>query len=470
MNAQRLSRRTLRALERILGRDYVVAAPEDLLVYECDGYTIEKATPSAVLFPASTEEVSAVVRVCHAEGIPFVARGAGTGLSGGCLALHGAVQIALTRMNRVLKVDVPNRRALVEAGVVNLHVTQAVSDRGYFYAPDPSSQVACTIGGNIAENSGGPHTLRYGVTANHVLGLELVLPNGEVLWLGEDSGEPPGYDLRGAVIGSEGTFGIVTKALLRLTPQPKAYRTLLAVFDRVDDASESVSAVITRGIIPTALEMMDQLFIRAVEDACQLGLPRDAEAVLIVELDGLEAGLDAQAALVADVCRKHGARDVRLARDEAERAALWYGRKRAFGSVGRLSPSYCTQDGVIPRAQVGPVLREIAAIAQRYGLRIGNVFHAGDGNLHPVILFDERNPEEVKRVLAAGDEILRLCVAQGGSITGEHGIGVEKIAMMSLLFSPADVEAMRRLRHAFDPEGRCNPGKVLPTPEEAPRV
>ncbi|MBI3947701.1 MAG: FAD-binding protein [Armatimonadetes bacterium] len=462
-----LSARVLRQLARIVGSDQVIHAPEELIVYECDGYTIDKACPEAVVLPASTDEVARVVRLCHRERIPFVARGAGTGLSGGCLAVQGGVQIALTRMSRILEVDLRNRRALVEAGVVNIHVTQAVSQRGYAYAPDPSSQVASTIGGNIAENSGGPHTLKYGVTANHVLGLEMVLPDGEVVWLGERSGEAPGYDLRGAVIGSEGTFGVVTRALVRLIRQPQAFRTLLAVYDRVDDASETVSAIIGRGIIPAALEMMDSLFVQAVEDACACGLARDADAVLIIELDGLEAGMDGQARAVQTICRERGARAVRLAADEGERSALWYGRKRAFGSVGRLSPSYCTQDGVIPRSQVAPVLREVAAIARRHNLRIGNVFHAGDGNLHPVVLFDERDADEVRRVLAAGDEILRLCVAKGGSITGEHGIGTEKIGMMPSLFTAADLDAMRRLHAAFDPSGLCNPGKVLPPPEPA---
>ena len=467
-----LDRALLKEMGGIVGREQVLTAREDLLVYECDGYTIDKAVPDAVVLPATTDEVAAVVRLCHRERVPFLARGAGTGLSAGCLALNGGIQIALTRMNRIEDLDLRNRRALVQAGVVNLHVTQAAAGRGFAYAPDPSSQMASTIGGNIAENSGGPHTLKYGVTTNHVLGLEMVLPDGEVVWLGERAGEAPGYDLRGAAIGSEGTFGIVTRALVRLIRQPQALRTLLAVYDRVDDASETISAVIAQGIIPAALEMMDNVFIRAVEAASPCGLPVDAAAVLIIELDGFSAGIDEQAEAVRVLCAGHGARQVRLAADDTERAALWYGRKRAFGSVGRLSPSYCTQDGVIPRSQVAPVLREIAAIAGRHGLRVGNVFHAGDGNLHPVLLFDERDADQVRRVLAAGDEILRLCVETGGSLTGEHGIGLEKIGMMPYLFSDADMDAMRRVKAAFDPHGRCNPGKVLPaetTPKEERR-
>ena len=459
-----LPSRVVSDLRAIAGDDAVIARPNELRVYECDGYTLEKSVPEVVVLPRTTAEVAAIVRLLHRERIAFVPRGAGTGLSGGCLPVEAPVMIGTSRMNRILAVDVANRRAVVEAGVVNLWVTNAVKADGLLYAPDPSSQQACSIGGNIAENSGGPHTLKYGVTTNHVLGVELVLPSGEVVQLGGGVEDVPGYDLTGVVVGAEGTFGIVTQATLRLVRQPEAWKTVLAVFESVDDATASVSGIIAAGIVPAALEMMDQLIVEAVEAAFHAGFPTDAGAVLIVELDGLAAGLDAQAARVAEICGAQHAREVRLARDEAERAALWKGRKRAFGAVGRLAPNYCTQDGVVPRTKVPEILRRITAIAQRYQLRIGNVFHAGDGNIHPILLFDERDADQVRRVLAAGREILEACVALGGSVTGEHGIGVEKIAQMPLLFSPQDLLVMSRLRQVFDPDVRCNPGKIFPTP------
>jgi len=459
-----LDGRVLSALRAIAGEDAVVARPSELRVYECDGYTLEKNAPEVVVLPRTTEQVSAILRLLHAEHIAFVPRGAGTGLSGGCLPVDAPVMIGTSRMNRIVAVDLVNRRAVVEAGVVNLSVTNAVKQHGLCYAPDPSSQMACTIGGNVAENSGGPHTLKYGVTTNHVLGVELILPNGDVVQLGGAVEDVPGYDLTGLVVGGEGTFGIVTKATLRLVRQPQAWKTLLGVFESVDDATGSVSGIISAGIIPAALEMMDRLIVEAVEAAFHFGFPTDAGAVLIVELDGLAAGLERQVQQVAEICRAHHAREVRVAADEAERAALWKSRKRAFGAVGRLAPNYCTQDGVVPRTKVPDILRRIIEIGRRYQLRIGNVFHAGDGNIHPILLFDERDADEVRRVLAAGREILEACVALGGSVTGEHGIGVEKIAQMPLLFSPHDLLVMSQLRRVFDPEGRCNPGKIFPTP------
>jgi len=452
------------ALRAIAGDDAVIARPTELRVYECDGYTLEKSAPDVVVLPRSTEQVAQILCLLHREQIAFVPRGAGTGLSGGCLPVHAPVMIGTSRMNRIVAIDVANRRAVVEAGVVNAWVTNAVKDHGLCYAPDPSSQPACTIGGNVAENSGGPHTLKYGVTTNHVLGVELVLPNGDVVLLGGAMEDVPGYDLTGLVVGSEGTFGIVTQVTLRLIRQPESWRTLLGIFESVDDATATVSGIIAAGIIPAALEMMDQLIVGAVEAAFHFGFPTDAGAVLIVELDGLAAGLDPQVQRVVDICHEHHARTVRVARDEAERAALWKSRKRAFGAVGRLAPNYCTQDGVVPRTKVPDILRRITEIGQRYQLRIGNVFHAGDGNIHPILLFDERNADEVRRVLNAGREILEACVALGGSVTGEHGIGVEKIAQMPLIFSPADLLVMSQLRHVFDPDGRCNPGKIFPTP------
>lgn len=454
----------LNALRAIAGDEAVIARPAQLRVYECDGYTLEKSAPEVVVLPTSTAQVAQIVRLLHRENIAFVPRGAGTGLSGGCLPLGAPVMIGTSRMNRIVEVDLVNRRAVVEAGVVNAWVTNAVKQHGLCFAPDPSSQSACTIGGNIAENSGGPHTLKYGVTTNHVLGVELVLPNGEVVELGGAVEDIPGYDLTGLVVGAEGTFGIVTTATLRLVRQAEAWKTLLGVFESVDDATATVSDIIGAGIIPAALEMMDQLIVQAVEAAFHFGFPTDAGAVLIVELDGLAAGLDPQVQRVVEICQRHHARTVRVAQDEAERAALWKSRKRAFGAVGRLAPNYCTQDGVVPRTKVPDILRRIVEIGQRYDLRIGNVFHAGDGNIHPILLFDERDADQVRRVLDAGREILEACVALGGSVTGEHGIGVEKIAQMPLIFSPEDLLVMSQLRRVFDPAMHCNPGKIFPTP------
>jgi glycolate oxidase len=450
-------------LRALLPADAVLTQPAQLLVYDCDAYTIEKAAPVAVVLPGSTDEVAAVMRFAHQHGLPVVPRGAGTGLSGGCLADHGGIMMALTRMNRIVEVDVPNRRATVEAGVVNQKLSDAVAHAGLMFAPDPSSQTACTIGGNVAENSGGPHTLKYGVTVNHVLGLEVVTPEGEVVWLGGATEDAPGYDLLGLMIGSEGTFGVVTKAIVKLVPRPAAIRTMLAVFPTVEDASNAVSALIAEGIIPAALEMMDALILQAVEAAFKFGFPLDAGAVLVIELDGLEAGLDEAKEAVVALCDRHHAREVRVAKDEAERARLWLARKKAVGAVGRLAPSKVTMDGVIPRTKLPEVLRAIAGISEAYGLRIANVFHAGDGNLHPVTLFDERDPEQVERVLAASGEILRACLAAGGSITGEHGVGIEKNAYMGEMYTEADLALMEAVRRVFNPDDALNPGKVLPT-------
>jgi glycolate oxidase len=449
-------------LRAIVGPDGVVDRPETLGVYDCDGYTLERSTPELVVLPRTPAAVAAVLRLLAAERVAFVPRGAGTGLSGGTLPIGAPVMVCTSRLQDIEAIDVANRRIVVQAGVVNAWVTRAVARHGLLYAPDPSSQSACTIGGNVAENSGGPHTLKYGVTVNHVLGVELVLPSGETVELGGAVEEQRGYDLVGLAVGAEGTFGIVTRATLRLTAAPEDVRTLLAVFASVDAASSAVSAIIGAGMVPAALEMMDGPIIAAVEAAFHAGLPTDAGAVLLVELDGPSAGLDAQAADVDRVCREHGVREVRVARDEAERQALWKCRKRAFGAVGRLAPNYCTQDGVVPRTRVPDILRAIAAAADRHALRIANVFHAGDGNIHPIILFDERDTDQVRRVLAAGREILEACVALGGSLTGEHGIGVEKVGQMPLLFGPEDLRAMTRLRAVFDPEQRANPHKVFP--------
>ena len=452
-------------LRAIVGDDAVVSDPNELLVYECDAYTLEKNLPNFVVFPKSTEEVAAIVRLCAKQNVPFIPRGAGTSLSGAVLAVTGGVMITLSRMNRILSVDHRNRRALVEAGCVNAWITNAVKSRGLLFAPDPSSQPACTIGGNVATNSGGPHTLKYGVTTNHVLGFEMVMPDGEVLWFGTkpDGGEDAdGYDLRGAIIGSEGMFGIVTRVLVRLIRAPQAYKTMLGVFESVDDASQTVSDIIAAGIVPGAMEMMDQLITQAVEEAYHFGFPLDAGAVLIVELDGLAAGLDPQAGRVFEICERNRAREVRVAKDDEERALLWKCRKRAFGAVGRLSPNFLTQDGVVPRSKLPEMMRFIRATSEKYGLRIPNVFHAGDGNIHPLVLYDEREPDQIRRALAAGHDILEKCIEFGGSVTGEHGIGVEKIDFMEKQFSKDDLDAMRALRRVFDPENRCNPHKMFP--------
>jgi glycolate oxidase len=450
-------------LRTIVGTGGVLHSPSDLVVYECDGFTIEKNKPEVVVFPTSTDEIVAIVKACNELNVPFVPRGAGTSLAGGCLPVGGGVMIALTRMKRILEVNYRDRYAVVEPGVVNLWLTNHIRSQGFHFAPDPSSQGACTIGGNIATNSGGPHTLKYGVTVNHVLGVELVLPDGRVVQTGGPAEDNPGYDLTGVIVGSEGTFGVATKAWVRLTRNPEAYRTLLGVFETVDDATNTISDIIGAGIIPGALEMLDQLILQAVEAAFKFGFPLDAGAVLIMEVDGLDAGLDADAERITAIAKKNKARAVRRADSDAERLLLWKSRKQAFGAVGRLAPSFCTQDGVVPRTKLPLILRAIQEIGARHQIKIANVFHAGDGNIHPILLFDERDPEQTKRVLAASNEILDECIRLGGSVTGEHGIGVEKIDFMPKLFTPEDLGMMLRLRLAFNPDNRCSPAKMLPT-------
>jgi glycolate oxidase len=457
-------------LEAIVGRGAVLSDPDELLVYESDGLTLFRALADFVVFPTSAEHVSEIVKLANRESIPFVARGAGTGLSGGCLPSEGGIVLSLMRMNRVLEVDYDNQFAVVEPGLVNLHLSWAVGPRGYYYAPDPSSQQACTIGGNIANNSGGPHTLKYGVTTNHVLGLEVVMPDGEIVWLGGRTRETHGYDLAGVFVGSEGTFGIATKVVVRILRKPQAVKTVLGVFDQVSQASAAVSEIIARGLVPAAVEMIDNLTIQAVEDAFGCGYPRDAAAALLVELDGLHAGMEAQVERIVQACRDAGAREVRTARDESERALLWKGRKSAFGAYGRVSPAYMVMDGVIPRTKLPYVLGRVNEIVAAHGLRVGNVFHAGDGNLHPNILYDPRKPGEEARVVEAGAEIMKLCADVGGSISGEHGIGLEKADFMPFIFSAADLALMQRLKNAFNPTGLCNPGKVFPTKKSCVEV
>jgi len=450
-------------LRKIVGPDAVLTDPADLLVYECDAFVIDKSSPDVVVFPRSTRQVVEIVKLCNEFDVPFVPRGAGTSLAGGCLPVGGGVMVVLTRMNKILQINVRDRYAVVEPGAVNLWLNQALEGSSYHYAPDPSSQGACTLGGNVATNSGGPHTLKYGVTVNHVLGVEAVLADGRVVTVGGPSEESPGLDLTGSLVGSEGTLAIVTKAWLRITRNPQGFRTMLGVFDSVDDATNAISEIIGAGIIPAALEMMDQGILEAVEAAFQFGFPLDAQAILLIEVDGLEAGLDDQRDRIVALCESCNAREVRLAADDAERAKLWKCRKQAFGAIGRLSPSYCTQDGVVPRTKLPHILRFINKISEKYGIRIVNVFHAGDGNIHPLLLFDERETEQTRRVLEASAEILEECLACGGSVTGEHGIGVEKVPFMEKMFTPDDLAAMARLRRAFNPDNRLSPDKLLPT-------
>ncbi len=452
-----------RALRDVLGPERVLAHPADLLAYEYDGSVLQ-AVPDLVVLPASTEEVSAVVRAAGRFGVPLVARGSGTGLSGGAITPVGGIVVSMSRMRRILSIDLDNRTAVVEPGVVNLDITRAVEQDGYFYAPDPSSQSACSIGGNVANNSGGVHTLAFGVTTNHVLGLEMVLPDGSVVQLGGRGADEPGLDLVGLAVGSEGTVGIVTKVTVRLMRCREAVRTMLGIFETIEDASEAVADIIASGIGPTSLEMIDQLTVEAVEPAVHAGLPPDAGAVLLIEVEGVREVLDRSARIVEDLCRRNRAREVRLARTEEERHRYWAARKGAFGAMGRLAPNYYLHDAVVPRSRLPAIMREVMEIARRYGIRVANVFHAGDGNLHPLIPYDASAPGETERVIRASEEMLAACVAAGGTLSGEHGIGFEKNNYMPWIFSEADLEAQRRLKAAFDPEDRMNPFKVFPTP------
>jgi glycolate oxidase len=449
-------------LAALLGPRGYLDRDEDLLLYEYDG-GVDKARPEMVVFPRSTSDVVAIVRITGRYNVPIVGRGAGTGLSGGAIPCSGGVVVSFARMNRILEIDLDNERAVVEPGVVNLDISLAVQDCGYFYAPDPSSQKACTIGGNVAENAGGPHTLAYGVTTNHVLGLEAVLPDGAVITTGGKEPDLPGYDLTGLLTGSEGTMALVTKVIVRLMRKPEAVKTLLAVYDDPEDCGRTVAEITAQAITPVALEMMDGVLLRMVEEATHAGYPMDAAAVLLIELEGLREAVEEQVEQVSAACRKCHAREVRLARTAEERELLWKGRKNAFGAVGRVSPSFVVQDGMVPRAQVPATLRFIRQVSEKYGLLISNIFHAGDGNMHPIILFNKRKPGELERAIRAGEEILEHCVAVGGSITGEHGVGVEKLNLMKVQFSPDSLELMARLKRVFDPQGRLNPGKLYPT-------
>jgi len=455
----------LRQLRRLPGVDRVLARGAELYPYEADGLTLLRGRALAVVFPRDREAVIGIVEACLEADVPFVPRGSGTGLSGGATPVDGCVIIECSRMNRILEVDPTQRTATVQPGVINAHLSQHVASLGLYYAPDPSSQSACTIGGNIAENSGGPHTLKYGTTSPHILELEVVLPDASVVQLGRRDGHPAGYDLRGAFVGSEGTLGIVTQAVVRLLPLPETVATLLAPFPTLVEACEAVSAIIGAGVVPAALELLDDRTIDAVEASVfAAGYPRDARAVLLVELDGRERAVAAERERVIELCQRHGALEVRVARDQAERLALWRGRKGAFGAMGRIAPDLYVHDAVVPRTRLPEVVAAINAAAEERGILLANILHAGDGNLHPNISFDRRTPDQLERVRELGAEILRICVEAGGVLSGEHGIGVEKRDYMHLLFSEADLEPMRWLHESFDPHDRCNPGKVIPAP------
>jgi glycolate oxidase len=455
----------IQSLQTIVGMEGVISSRDERSVYECDGLASYRQIPGLVVLPRTTEEIMEILQLCDRQNIPFVARGSGTGLSGGALPTEDCLLVVTSRMNRILEVDLDNQRVVVQPGVINAWVTQAVSDEGFYYAPDPSSQIICSIGGNIAENSGGVHCLKYGVTTNHVLGMKVVLPDGTLVEMGSKLAETPGYDLTGLFVGSEGTLGIATEITLRVLKTPEKIEVLLADFMDVESAGRSVADIIAAGIIPAGMEIMDNLSINAVEDVVATGCyPRDAGSILLVELDGLEMEVVANSDRVATICRNNGARNVTAATDAEERLRLWKGRKAAFAAAGKLSPNYFVQDGVIPRTQLVNVLKEIEALSAASGFRVANVFHAGDGNLHPLILYDESNPGEFQRVEQLGGDILKLCVKAGGSISGEHGIGSDKQCYMPDMFSDADLETMQWVRQAFNPKELANPGKLFPTP------
>ena len=459
------------ALKTILDEKRVLHKEHQLVVYDCDGYVAQKSRPRAVVLPHTTEEVSAVVKLLHENDIPFLPRGAGTGLSGGATALNGEVVISLVRMDKLLSVDYDNMRAVVQPGHINLQLTRKIAPKDWYYAPDPSSQSACTIGGNLAENAGGSHCLKYGVTTNHIVAAEVVLPTGDIVKLGSEFGDPIGYDLMGLLVGSEGTLGIATAITVRILKKPEAVKTIMAMYENVADASNTVTDVIGAGFIPAAMEMMDQLAMQAVDKSnYHVGYPTDIAAVLIIEVDGLAAGVDETSGIIVEICKKHHVRTVNVAASAAERALWWSSRKMAFGAMGRVSPDYVVQDGVIPRTRLTEVLEQIQAISRESGLRIANVFHAGDGNLHPLICYNGRSPGETERAIKAGSAILKVCADVGGSITGEHGVGVEKIEEMRFLFSDTELEAQIQVRNVFNPKDLCNAGKLIPNPSRCAEV
>ncbi len=456
-------------LERIVGRANVIHDPLDLRIFERDG-SISGGMPEAVVLPSDREQVAAVTRLAARQGLPIVPRGAGTGLSGGAITLHGGIALQVSRMRRILELDPVARTALVEPGVVNADLQQAAGRHGLFYAPDPSSQKACTIGGNAAENSGGPHCLYYGVTTNHVIGLEVVFADGSTAWLGGDAPDKPGLDLLGVMVGSEGTLGTITAVKVRLLPIPEHVVTLMAAFPTIETASHAVSAVIGHGIVPAALEMMDQVTIGAVEAHYKAGYPTDAGAVLLVEVDGLRESCGEHTDAIQAILTQNEATGLRVAEDEAERELLWAGRKGAIGALGRIRPNYYLHDGVVPRTRLPDVLRRVSEIGEHYRLPVANVFHAGDGNLHPNILFDLRDRDVMHQVEGAGEEMLRAVVEMGGTLSGEHGIGLEKNAFMPWIYGPDDLDAMQRIKRVLDPDGLLNPGKLFPDPDSEPRL
>jgi glycolate oxidase len=453
----------VRELSEAIGARYVLDTPYDLMMYEYDA-SIDRSTPDIVVLPATSEEVAAIVKIAARHHVPVVPRGAGTGLSGGAIPIYGGIVIVFARMNRILEVDYDNLRAVVQPGLVNLHLSNALNPQGFYYVPDPSSQRSCTIGGNVGENAGGPHTLIYGVTTNHVLGVEIVTPEGNIVQIGGWTPDTPGYDLTGLLIGSEGTLCIVTKIITRIVHLAEAVKTLVGIFNTMDDASNTVSEIIATGIIPAAIEMMDQMILQAVEADSHAGYPLDAAAVLLIEAEGLRESVEEQVTQIVGICNKNHARAVRIAANETERQLFWSGRKNAFGAVGRISPEFYVQDGVVPRTRLPYVLRRVGEICDSYGLRVGNVFHAGDGNLHPLILFDSQIPGEVERVRKAGHEILEVCAEVGGTITGEHGVGIEKQEEMALIFNEVDLRVMQQVREAWNPDQLFNPGKLFPIP------
>jgi glycolate dehydrogenase FAD-linked subunit len=450
-------------LRAIVGEDGLVLTVEGRMTYECDMHVFYKGAPDVVALPTRTEQVQRIVHACRRAKVPIVPRGSGTGLIGGAMAPHGGVMVSMTRMASVLDVDYANRCATVQPGLINLWLTEAVRERGWFFAPDPSSQMVSSIGGNVSTNAGGPHCLKYGITTNHVLGLEMVTGGGDVVRLGGKTLDRPGYDLTGVAVGSEGTFGLVTAITVRLTHAPEAVKTVLAAFRTIVDASRVVSAAIADGMTPAALEMLDEAMIRAINAGTGAGYPEGAAAVLLIELDGPRAEVEAQGARAAAICREHGALSVSVARDEAERALLWKGRKEAAGAVGRLTAAYLLQDAVVPRSKLPEIMAEMVAIGERHGLLIANVFHAGDGNLHPIICYDDTRPGELERAKEANEALLRACIALGGSVTGEHGVGVDKAKNLPLQYADADLNFMYRIRGVFDPGRLMNPGKLLPT-------
>jgi len=459
-----VNKEVVHKLRQILEPTAIVEDETELLVYECDGLPLFKNKPDVVVFPRTTAQVAQIVRLANEYGVPFLPRGAGTGLSGGALAVEGGIVVELQRMNRIISIDVENRIAVVEPGVVNLHISQAAAPYGLYYAPDPSSQMSCSIGGNVAENSGGPHCLKYGMTTNHILAIEAVMSKGEIVRLGNPAGEPIGMDLVGVIVGSEGTLAIVTEITIRLLPKPQSVKTLLAAFHSVEECSQTVSDVIAAGIVPSALEFVDAKTIEAVEASVyKAGYPLDAVAALLIEVDGFREGLEETSNAIVEICRRNRAYDVRVAKDDEERAKLWLGRKGAFGAMGRLAPDMITMDAVIPRTRLPEVLVAIDRMSERYGLGVANVFHAGDGNLHPLILFDSRYPDQVNKIFGMSEEIMKLCVNVGGSLSGEHGIGYEKKDFMDLVFSDTDLQTMMRVKQVFNPHGLLNPAKIFPS-------